>query len=454
MIKAEQVTKIKDLLDSEGSGQAGYELINCMVALPSTPCMDNRGPSAYTDKVTLQDTIKYSVFANIALEIQQRRSDGLYHFSTGNKIETGLWVLRAFDREVHTSEVDAYFFAKLFKSTTDQMIKTIATQDIWQSVCLPWMREILEKNIDLMATPSYAPFIQEGNTFNKHYQGNSAAFLDKRLFSEPTPFVNYNDVPINQGLRALVNASFKLQRDDVLKITGLTTPSRLAQTVTLAKTLSGLHEHGVKVPAYQLDLALTADLLLILNNAAMAVTTEEDRNTLNRAIVDLVDMTVGPAKKKQSLRDNHFRAGYTNKNTMLWLPHIPQAGLCRVLGHRCVALMAGERPVEVSKALSRFTGQVRFDAFQAMDNVLSCVDSSRYAKAYQADAACDYFKLGINIDSESVPAEAEAKLLELLKREDKLIKLVSGLSHEPTKRRLLQENPALKGKVLMDELGL
>jgi hypothetical protein len=46
MIKASQVKTIKNLLDNDGAGQAGHKLINYMVALPSTPCMDNRGPSA------------------------------------------------------------------------------------------------------------------------------------------------------------------------------------------------------------------------------------------------------------------------------------------------------------------------------------------------------------------------------------------------------------------------
>jgi hypothetical protein len=455
MIRAEDIATLKDLLDTEGPGKAGYQLLDDAMAHPSTPCMDDKGPSAYTDKVTLEPGVKYSVFADVVLEIQGKHAnDGLNFFSKNQKVESGLWAMRAFDREVHNSQVDVFFFSQIFRTTTDLMIQTIKTQDLWYTVSLPWMREILEKNIDLMPVASYADFIQDGNTFSKYYTGSSEAFLDKRLFSDPVPYLHYNAVPMNQGLIGLVNSSFGIKRDDPVQLSDLMASPRVPQAVTLAKAISALYAHGTRMPAYQLDLALTADVLLIMNNAATATLPDEDRTALDRAIVELVDMTMTPVKKIGPMRENRFRAGYTDKNPTFWLPHAPQAGLCTVLASRCVVLNASDRSQDVSNALSRFTEQVRHDAFQAMNNALSANDSSSYAKTFLPDVACDYFKLGLAINPEAVPTELEAKLVERLIKEEKLTKLVSGLKHEPTRARLLRENPSVKGKVLMDELGL
>ena len=455
MITAQHVDKIKALLDNEGPGEAGYQLLNDAAAHPSTPCMDDKGPSAYTDKVTLELGVKYSVFADLVLEIQGKHPNNSLHFvSKTQKIEAGLWALRAFDREVHTSEVDAFFFSQIYQTTTDLMIQSIKTHDVWQSVSLPWMREILEKNIDLMTVASYADFVQAGNTFTKNYTGGGSNFLDKRLFSDLVPYLHYNAVPMNQGLIALVNSSFGIKRDDPVVLSDLTASARRPQAVTLAKAISGLYAHGARMPAYQLDLALTADLLVILNNAATATVNDEDRHALDRGLVELVDMTMTPVKKIGPMRENRFRAGFTNKNPTFWLPYAPQAGLCTVLASRCAALVPADRPQDVANALSRFINQVRHDAFQGMENALSGNDSSNYNKTFLADVACDYFKLGHEIDPEAAPAELEARLVERLIKEEKLSKLVSGISHVPTKARLMRENPSVRGKVLMDELGL
>jgi hypothetical protein len=455
MITAQHLDKIKNLLDTNGPGEAGYQLLTDAAAHPTTPCMDDKGPSAFTDTVTLEPGVKYSVFADVVLEIQgKHQNSGFYNLTKTQKIESGLWAMRAFDREVHTSEVDAFFFSQVYRSTTDLMIHSIKTSDLWQPVCLPWMREILEKNIDLMPVASYADFVQAGNTFTKHYTGGAQNFLDKRLFSDLVPYLHYHAVPMNQGLIALVNSSFGIKRDDPVHLSDMTASARKLQALTLANAISALYAHGTRMPAYQLDLALTADLLVIMNQAAMATVNDQDRSALDQAIVELVDMTMTPVKKIGPMRENRFRSGFTNKNPTFWLPHAPQAGLCTVLTSRCASLASFERPQGVSTALSRFINQVRHDAFQGVENALNGNDSSNYNKTYLAEVACDYYKLGHEIDPDSAPAELEARLVARLIKDEKLTRLVSGLSHAPTKARLMRENPSVKGKVLMDELGL
>lgn len=411
----------------------------------STPMMDSSAPSAYTDRAPLADDVSYAEFSDIFRNVLQGHPDQPTTYSGSNRTEAGLMALRVFDRDKHTSEWDIRGFSAIFEATTKAMISMKDARVPWVPVCVPWMREILETNMDIMPTQSFAQFIHEGSAFNSYYRGGNEQYLDTRIFSDDPSLQFHKITAMDQGLRALVNHCFDLKIGDAVNLS--TAMQNESGILRLAKVVNELHGQGVSVHAYQKNLLLTAELLTLLHTAADKSSAPEAAQ-MHKAIGALVEMTMRPAKRVGKIRENRLRPRYTAERLTFWSVTESVESLATAIPKLC-ATFPVDHPVKgVQEALNRFRSQIGHDAYQALHNM-----TPHMANKKTEDYPRAYFKLAVNVSPEGVESQPSHTYLSKLDKKD-LADLIGTLSSEKAKRSLMRQHPGVKGAVLMNDMGM
>lgn len=412
----------------------------------NTPVMDNSAPSAYTDRAILEDGLSYAEFSDIVSHVLRGHPDQPSVYSWSNKTEAGLMALRVFDRMKHVTERDVAGFCEIFDATTKAMIALHDSKAPWFPVLVPWMREILETNLDLMPTHKFKRFVHESSLLNRHYVGGNEKYLDSRIFADDQDLKFSNLTFLDQGLRALVNNCFGLKIGDHISM------SQAAENEVgvfrLARVINDLHKQKVTTPAYQKNLVLTGELLTILAQAGGRSESPVAVAEINRAIQSLVDMTMTPVRRVGQIRENRLRPRYTAERLRFWSTTDTVNSFVRLLPRICLDLPIEHQDKGVRDALHRFRSQVGHDAYQALQNM-----TQHMANKKAKDYPLAYFKLAVEVSPEDVGSQVSHDYLSKLESND-LAELISTLSNKEAKLRLMRQHPAAKGAVLMNELGM
>jgi hypothetical protein len=413
----------------------------------TTPDMTGKPPSAYTDKAGMADDLSFAELAQVVAGVLRAYPEYSYTQWPSNKIEAGLLALREFDRTIHTSEMDVSGFCDLCRITVAAMVKLNEEGGVWMPVAVPWMREILETNLDLLDVPSFAQFVEQGNAFDKRYLTNDE-YPDKRVFAPNLglPLTFYKTATVNQGLRAVINHCFDMKPHDSISL-----QDALANTpavLRMAGMMNDLHFHGVKMPAYQKSLALTGQLIHIFSSSLRHSLADSDSKKVSDAIRALVDMTMTPVKKVGKIKENRFRPGHTSKTVVYWSPAESARGYAKMLLQSCEAIEDLDLDPETQKSIERFRFQVGQDAYQALENVLPYLN-----KPDGSAGAVAYFTLATCISPDEKRAELERSYLSKLEKAE-LAALIASLPSKVARVRLMKLNPEVKGTVLMSDLGL
>lgn len=447
MITKHDLSRTQEMLVSKGPAATAHDMVSSW-RFASTPMMDNSAPSAYTDRAPIAPDVTYEQMASVVIDVMRGLPDNPTGYAASNKAEIGLIALRVFDRGQPYTQQDLDKFSEIFARTTQTMVASNDQKLMWQPVCVPWMREILETNMDLMPVSDFKQFIHESSDFNRHYTGGNANYLDRRLFNLQPDMTVYPSLTMNQGLRAVVSNCFGLKRSDSLSLNEAIQSAFVPGIIRLAKVLNALKKTNVTFPAYQADLALTSELIVILGAGAKKCQYVSESLEIEEAIVSLVNMTMSPVKKVGAIRENRFRPGYTAKTIKFWMVSNAADALSTILGRMCSAMPTSFIDSDAHSAVERFKHQVAQNAFQALSNVIPYMD-----KADGIRGAATYFKLGLEVSVEGVPADVENAYLSKLSKAD-LADLVGSLQSKETRDRLMRLNPEIKGKVLMNDLGL
>lgn len=412
----------------------------------TTPVMDNSAPGAYVDRSPLADDLTYAEFSDVYGHVLHGHPDDPLSYATSNRTEAGLLALRAFDRERHLSERDVSGFCDLFEKTTRAMVTLHDAQAPWMWVAVPWMREVLEVNMDIMRPSSFAQFVHEGTSFNRRYLGLNQEYLDNRIFSTDQNLKFDNHAAANQGLRALINNCFNLKRTDEISLGQA--QQKETGVLRLAKVLNELHKQKVTAPAYKKDLILTAELITLLSYASLTTQSASSAADLNKAIVSLVDMTMTPVKNVGQIRQNRFRPGFTEKRVTFWSTTETAASLASALPRLICGLPEAHPEPGAKAAIDRFRHQVGKDAYQALANAVPYMLN----KGGKPPAAA-YFKIAVEVSGSEIDPEIENAYLSNLEIEE-IVDLIGTLSGNKHKVRLMKRNPEVKGDVLSNDLGM
>lgn len=412
----------------------------------TTPEMNNSAPSAYTDRSPLANDLTYAEFSDVFGQVLHGHPDNPLTYSITNRTEAGLLALRAFDREKHASERDVSGFCNLFEKTTRAMVAMHDAKSIWMWTSVPWMREVLEVNMDLMRTSSFAQFIHEGSSFSRRYLGLNQEYLDNRIFTTGPGLDFDSQTTANQGLRSLINNCFDLKRSD-----SITIDRALENEVgvrRLAKVLNELHQMKVTAPAYQKDLILTAELITLFSKAHTRMSSEVSANELSTSIGSLVNMAMTPVKSIGKIRQNLFRPGYTEKQVSFWSTTATAESMASVLP-RLIREMPENHPDSIARsAIERFRHQVGKDAYQALANAIPHM----HKKTGKPPAAA-YFKIAVEVSGGRIDEGVENSYLSNLQTKE-IADLIGTLSGNKHKVRLMKRNPEVKGDVLSNDLGM
>ena len=412
----------------------------------TTPVMDNSAPSAYTDRAPLADDLGYAEFSDIYGHVLHGHPDNPLSYATSNRTEAGLLALRVFDREKHTSERDIAGFCDLFDKTTRAMVTLHGAHAPWMWVAVPWMREVLEVNMDIMRPSSFAQFVHEGASFNRRYLGTNQEYLDNRIFSNDPGLKFDDETTANQGLRALINNCFGLKRSDEISLSQA--GENKAALMSLSKVLNELHQLKVTAPAYKKDLILTAELITLFSQASGRDQGESSAREMASAIASLVDMTMTPVKSVGQIRENRFRPGFTEKQVAYWSTTATANSLASALPRLIGRMPEDHAESIVQSAIDRFRLQVGKDAYQALANAIP-----HMLKKGGKPPAAAYFKIAAEVSRDAANPDVEASYLSNLETQE-IADLISSLSDRKLKVRLMKRNPEVKGDVLSNELGL
>lgn len=428
-----------------GPGEAVHRMLGEW-RFQSTPMMDNSAPSAYTDRAVLDVDLGYAEFADIVGHVQKGHPDQAGAYSFSNKTEAGLMALRVFDRTTHTSDRDIAVFSAIFEATTNAMIRMHDAKVPWMTVSVPWMREILETNMDIMPVHRFRAFIHESSLFNQKYIGGSEQYLDSRIFADDQDLKFGALTFLDQGLRAIVNNCFNLKVGE--HITVQKAVENESGVLRLAQIINDLHALKVTTPAYQKNLILTGELMTILSEVAEKRQDLAEVSAIHTAIQSLVDMTMTPIRKVGQIRENRLRPRHTAERLRFWSTTDSVDSLSRLLPRLCSDLPFNHADKGVQEAMERFRRQISHDAYQAVHNMTPHASNKR-AKEYPLA----YFRLAVDVSPEGVDSEISFAYLSKLEKDD-LANMIGTLSSNEAKVRLMKQHPGVKGAVLMNDLGM
>lgn len=440
MITQDAVQKMREQLVSLGPAAAAHNLISDW-RFTTTPVMDNSAPSAYTDRATLAAGVSYAEMGAAVLGLLRVLPDSPMEYAASNKAEVGLIALRIFNRAEHQSPDDIKAFSEIFAKTTRDLICLADGGNPWLYTSVPWMREVLETNLDLLPASSFAQFVHDSPDFNRFY-GHIDAYLDRRSFIPGPNLEDQKSLVANQGIKAVVNGCFGLSKDQQISIGDAS--SDVVAVSRLSRILQDLEKAKVVIPAYQLDLAVTAQLIDIMLKASEKAE-PDTAGEIESGIVSLVAMTT--SKKLGSIRENAFRPGYTAKPLKFWAVSDALEGIAETLIQSISSYDYQHRGKGLQAALNRFISKVASNAFQALDCVIPSLSKPDGLRGSSA-----YFRVGVELMPGMDKSNAIGKLFAASDK-DRKAELIASIRSEDARLRLIKQNPAVKGAVLMSDLG-
>ncbi len=305
------------------------------------------------------------------------------------------------------------------------------------------MREKLTKAFDIISPEAVCKFIRTSEGVEKFYTSSLYNIdLKVNLFTSDPVFYEgkYGPRFMNQGFSALVAHVFG---DDLTQFSPRTQQG-VEQCLTLAGHLSRIKEAGAWLPAYQLDLLLTAQLLAAMRVASDSTDCPDKKLALSKGIQDLVAMTGRLPGGKPSMSENRLRPKESITDWKYWMPQAYWSKLCDELIRACKNMEEGlDKGADAS--LSKFKADLLIDASMA----LVSMENNKQEKVIKAKCETllkEMIKLNESFLNQSkclsgLPAKAR-------------VKIISNMDNDLIKQDLLKHNKHARADVLSEALGL